>query len=74
MRAERIDAIGRRRLHPNELRAVGMAGHHLGVYGLARQRVGNKDRIGARFGNAIAAMADARNEKALCHRTPAAAQ
>ena len=59
MRAERLDALRARCLDPQQMAAIRMAGDALDLNGLARQRVGHKDRACRRIRHAVAAMGDA---------------
>ena len=67
MRTERRHAVGRGDHHPQQVPAVGMTRHGVGIDGLARQRIGHEDRPIRRRRYAIAAMSDIRNDKPVHH-------
>ena len=69
MRTERRDAVGRGRFDAQKIAPVRMARNGFGFGGFAGQRVGNKGIPVRGRGDAIAAMADMRNDKPLAHRT-----
>ena len=68
MRTKRLDALGARRLDAQQMPAVRMAGHALGLDRLARQRIGHEHRPVRRFGDAVAAVGQAVDEQPFGHR------
>src|SRR5262249_53985031 len=68
MPAERRDALRARYLDIEEAAAVGMMAGHVGdLDGLATERIGHIDRLGAGERDAVTAMADVIDEKTFNH-------
>src|SRR3954452_21585059 len=67
VRAYRCDPLRAFALDTQQMAAVGMPGKCLYLHCFAGKRVRNKQRPVRRIGNAIAAMADARDDEAFNH-------
>src|SRR5678815_2699959 len=67
MRTYRRDALGARAFDADEMAAVRMPRKRLDLHDLAGKRVRHEHRAIGRIGNAVAAMADARDGQPLSH-------
>ena len=68
MRAEGLYSIGRWLYDAQQMPAIGMARHPVGIDGLARQCIGNEHRLARDICDAIAAMSNIGDVKPVDHK------